>query len=78
MKMMNGTMHARIGDDYKKEFYVVHPLFDKPEKKLNPDELGKMKMTKSVKFSLVTLRFYLIGMIILAFYRILEMSGAFH
>ena len=27
-------------------FSVVHPLFDKPEKKLNHDSVGQMKITK--------------------------------
>lgn len=35
-------------------------------------------MTKSVKYSLMILRVYLIAMIVLAFYRTLEMAGIFH
>jgi hypothetical protein len=61
----------------EREFYVVHPLFDEPEEKCDPDKLGPMKMTRSVKYSLGALRLYLILMVILAFYRVLSMAGLF-
>ena len=60
------------------KFSVVHPLFDEPEKKLNPESVGQMKMTKSVKYSLMILRVYLIAMIVLAFYRTFVMAGILH
>jgi len=56
-------------------FRVVHPLFDEPEEKADVEGLGPMKMTKSVKYSLMALRVYLILMVALAFYRLLIMAG---
>ncbi len=58
-------------------FHVVHPLFDEPEEKFNPENLGPMHMTRSVRYSLMILRVYLILMVILAFYRVLSMAGLF-
>ena len=60
------------------KFSVVHPLFDKPDKKLNPESVGQIKMTKSVRYSLVVLRVYLIGMMVLASYRTFVMAGILH
>ncbi|OAT85204.1 hypothetical protein [Desulfotomaculum copahuensis] len=54
------------------EFLVVHPLFDEPEEKKDVDAAGAMKMTKSVKYSLMALRMYLIFMVGLVFYRVLS------
>jgi hypothetical protein len=59
------------------EFYVVHPLFDEPEEKCDPERLGPMKMTRSVKYALGALRIYLILMVVLACYRVLSMAGLF-
>jgi hypothetical protein len=63
--------------NYNPEQVVVHPLFDKPEEKLNPENLGPMHMTKSVKYSLISLRVYLILMVGLASYRVLFLAGVF-
>jgi hypothetical protein len=56
---------------------VVHPLFDKAERKLDPERVGPMHMTPVVKYSLFALRLYLILMILLAFYRVLQLAGVF-
>ena len=56
-------------------FRVIHPLDDEPETKFDPDALGPMVMSQSVKLSLLMLRFYLIGMIVLVGYRALELAG---
>jgi len=58
-------------------FRVVHPLYDEPEEKLNPEALGPMPMTRSVRYALLALRVYLILMLALAAYRVLEMAGLF-
>lgn len=55
-------------------YIIVHPIFDEPEEKVDVDAAGPMKMTKIVKFSLLTLRTYLIIMMILSLYRILVVS----
>ena len=56
-------------------FHVIHPLFDEPEEKADVEALGPMKMTKSVRYSLMALRVYLILMVVLAFYRLLSVAG---
>jgi len=56
-------------------YVVVHPLFDVPEEKINTDAIGPLQMTIAVKWSLITLRFYLIVMIGLAFYRSMVLAG---
>jgi hypothetical protein len=71
-------MAAIIKSKNDQVFYVVHPLFDEPEEKINPETLGPMKMTSAVKYSLLALRFYLILMLILAVYRVLVMAGVIH
>jgi len=58
-------------------FYVVHPLFDVPEEKRSPDTLGPMSMTRSARYALLMLRFYLILMLLLTIYRVLVLAGAF-
>ena len=55
-------------------FHVIHPLFDEPEEKADVEGLGPMKMTRSVRYSLMALRVYLIAMIALAFYRVISMG----
>jgi hypothetical protein len=58
-------------------FYVVHPLDDLPEEKRNADNLGPMPMTRSVKYSLLALRGYLVGMGLLVAYHALDLAGIF-
>ena len=62
----------------EEDLCVIHPLFDKPEEKLNPDNVGPMKLSKSVKISLMALRIYLIAMLVLVVYRTLTMAGVLH
>jgi hypothetical protein len=67
-------------DGYNEElnrYVVVHPLDDLPEEKVDIEALGPMPMTASVKWSLVTLRGYLLLMIALVFYRVLGLAGVF-
>lgn len=58
-------------------YYVVHPLDDVPEKKLDPNALGPMEMTRSVKLSLLALRGYLVLMIAMVGYHVLDLAGVF-
>jgi len=58
-------------------FVVVHPLDDVPEVKVDTDNLGPMAMTLSVRISLLSLRAYLILMMILVFYHVLDLAGLF-
>jgi hypothetical protein len=57
---------------------VVHPLFDKGEKKRDPEKVGPMKMTPAVRFSLIALRLYLVLLLGLGGYRVIEMALSAH
>ena len=58
-------------------FVVVHPLDDVPEEKIDTSALGPMAMTASVKFSLMALRGYLVLMMLLVLYHVMDIAGAF-
>jgi hypothetical protein len=64
-------------DEELNGYLVVHPLDDLPEAKVDTEALGPMPMTASVKWSLVSLRAYLLLMIALVFYRVLGFAGLF-
>ena len=57
-------------------YWVVHPLDDLPEKKLDVSAVGPMAMTPSVRFSLLALRGYLILMTGLVAYHFLGLAAA--
>ncbi len=59
--MSDGTFDLRM----------VHPLDDAPEVKLYNAALGRMRMTRSVRLSLVLLRGYLLLMLLLVAARVL-------
>jgi len=56
---------------------VIHPLDDVPEEKVDTSALGPMPMTRSVKISLLSLRAYLIVMLLLVVYRVFCQAGFF-
>lgn len=56
-------------------FEVIHPMLDVPEEKCNPELLGPMKMSRSVKISLFVLRAYLVSMAILLLVHVLGLAG---
>lgn len=60
----------------KNRFVVIHPLDDVPEEKVDTESLGPMPMTRSVKVSLMSLRGYLILMIVLVFYHVVALGIA--
>lgn len=64
-------------DESLNRYIVVHPLDDIPEEKVNTETLGPMPMTASVRWSLISLRAYLILMLGLVFYRVLQLAGWF-
>jgi hypothetical protein len=51
---------------------VVHPLDDVPEEKLYRADLGCMRMTRTVRISLLLLQGYLATMLILVAWRVLS------
>jgi len=55
-------------------FLVVHPLDDLPEAKVDLESLGPMPMTRSVRLSLMSLRAYLILMILLVVYHVVMLA----
>ena len=59
-------------------FRVVHPLEDAPEQKCQTEGLGPISMTRSVRFSLLVLRGYLILMTLLLVWHVLALAGVFH
>jgi len=58
-------------------FVVVHPLDDVPEQKVDTSALGPMPMTASVRVSLIALRAYLVIMMLLVLYHVMDLAGAF-
>jgi len=55
-------------------FYVVHPLDDLPEAKVKSDHLPPLKMTPTVRWSLLVLRAYLIVMMLLLLYHVFDLA----
>lgn len=62
-------------EEMTRHFVVVHPLDDAPEKKVDTESLGPMTMTASVRLSLLSLRAYLVLMILLVFYHVVVLAG---
>ena len=56
-------------------FSVVHPLDDQPEEKVNTEDLGPMRMTRTVRICLFALRGYLLLMFGLLGFRVLQLAG---
>ena len=57
------------------KYIVIHPLDDRPEEKVDTAALGPMPMTPTVRFSLLSLRAYLVLMILLVAYHVLQLAG---
>ncbi len=62
-------------DQIRNRYIVVHPLDDVPEEKVDTESLGPMPMTRAVRWSLISLRGYLILMLLLVGYRVLGLAG---
>ena len=58
-------------------FVVVHPLDDVREQKVDSSGLGAMPLTTSVKLSLMALRGYLVLMMLLVLYHVIDLAGVF-
>lgn len=61
----------------ERDFLVIHPLDDVQEQKVDTEHLGPMRMTPAVRISLLALRGYLVLMMMLVLYRVLELAGVF-
>jgi hypothetical protein len=66
--MPNNTIDER-------EFMVVHPLDDDAEQKVETTHLGPMRMTATVRVSLLVLRGYLLLMMLLLLYHVAGLAG---
>jgi hypothetical protein len=77
MHFMPVTMDVNLNDVPENHYVVVHPLDDVPEEKVDTTKLGPMPMTTSVKMSLIALRSYLVLMVLLVLYHVLDLAGAF-
>ena len=75
--MATTTMNHVETNAAANHFLVVHPLDDIPERKVDTEGLGPMRMTRSVKLSLRSLRAYLVLMMLLVLYHVLGMAGLF-
>lgn len=63
--------------EFTGHFVVIHPLDDAPETKVDLANLGPMPMTTSVRLSLYTLRAYLVLMMLLVLYHVLDLAKVF-
>jgi len=77
MGVMSLLRPTEINHVPENHFVVVHPLDDVREAKVNTASLGAMPMTRSVKLSLMALRGYLIVMMLLVLYHVMDLAGAF-
>jgi len=71
------TLPNRINleEETKQRFVVVHPLDDVPEEKVDTEALGPMPMTRSVRLSLLSLRGYLILVVLLVIYHVVSLAA---
>jgi hypothetical protein len=58
----------------KDQYLVIHPLDDVLETKVDTEALGPMAMTRSVRFSLLSLRAYLILMVLMVVYHVVMLA----
>ncbi len=61
----------------EREYRVIHPLDDVQEQKIETEYLGPMRMTPTVRISLLALRGYLVLMTVLVLYHVLDLAGVF-
>ena len=75
MNTLSRQLTGPIENDPKEDFfYVVHPLDDLPEEKVKSDHLPPLRMTRTVRWSLFTLRAYLIIMMLLLVYHVVDLA----
>ena len=77
MNMLTLLQPTVIDEVPENHFAVVHPLDDRVEEKVDTSRLGPMPMTTSVRLSLMALRGYLVLMMLLVLYYVMDLAGAF-
>ncbi len=70
-------MATSVKSNNNSVLYAVHPLDDVPEEKCSVEGKGLLHMSRSVKASLVTLRIYLLLILALSVYRLVDLLGLF-
>ncbi len=75
MNFIPNVREMAIDEVPENHFIVVHPLDDVPEEKVDTSSLGPMPMTRSVRYSLLALRAYLIVMGLLVAYHVIDLAG---
>jgi hypothetical protein len=73
MTLLRPSTISNVSED---QFVIVHPLDDVREEKVDTASLGRMSMTTSAKISLMALRGYLVLMMLLVLYHVVDLSGA--
>ena len=61
----------------ERDYLVIHPLDDVQEQKVETKHLGPMRMTPAVRMSLLAPRGYLVLMMLLVMYHVLDLAGVF-
>jgi len=61
----------------ERKFLVIHPLDEVEEQKVETKHLGPTRMTPAVRLSLLALRGYLMVMMLLVLYHVLDLAGLF-
>lgn len=74
LSLLRPTEITAVPEDH---LVVVHPLDDAPEQKVDTEAMGPMPLTRTVKASLMVLRGYLILMILLVLYHVIDLAGVF-
>lgn len=73
MGLLRPTLISEVPENH---FVVIHPLDDIPEQKVDTSALGPMPLTTSVRLSLLALRGYLVLMMLLVLYHVMDLAGA--
>jgi hypothetical protein len=77
MNFMPAAMNLSVAEVPENRYFVVHPLDDVEEQKVDTSTMGPMLMTTSVKLSLIALRGYLALMVLLVVYHVMDLAGVF-
>ena len=76
--MTTMTQRDELMQEERRLFSIVHPLDDLPEEKVDTENLGPMRMTRTVRICLFTLRGYLLLMFGVLAFRVLRLAGVIH
>jgi hypothetical protein len=68
-------MTTMVNTAETKLYTVIHPLDDAPEQKRSLEAIGPIKMSRSVRLSLMALRAYLVLMTAMTAVRVVEIAS---